>query len=105
MTGSIGFTKRQLEPPRASSRDDKVGKAGRPLKVEVNFLPMTIKVPGGTVYHYDCDFKFPWKREVRKSTEEIKRTTVKVFAGYYMACALHITIDFLRENLMLVMQC
>ena len=22
-----------------------------------------------------------WKREVRKSTEEIKRTTVKVFAG------------------------
>ena len=67
MTSSVGYTNRNLEPPRVASKNDKVGKCGRMIKVEVNFLPMKINIPGGTVYHYDIDFKFPWKREVRKS--------------------------------------
>ena len=66
MTSSVGFTKQELQPPKCA-KEEKVGQLGRPIKVEVNFLPMKINIPGGTVYHYDCDFKFPWKREIRKS--------------------------------------
>ena len=50
-----------------SSFEEKLGKSGRKIQLRVNHFPMNINVPGGVIYHYDVNFIFADKKEVKKS--------------------------------------
>ena len=54
-----------------SSFEEKLGKSGRKIQLRVNHFPMNINVPGGVIYHYDVNFIFADKKEVKKSDRKL----------------------------------
>ena len=54
-----------------SSVEEKVGKSGKKILLRVNHFPMQINVPGGVIYHYDVNFIFADKKEVKKSDRKL----------------------------------
>ena len=54
-----------------SHRDQKVGKLGRKINLRANHFQMSINVPDGVMYHYDVNFKFSDKKEVKKTDRKI----------------------------------
>ena len=54
-----------------SNVEKKVGNSGRKIPLMANHFPMQINVPGGVIYHYDVNFIFPDKKEVKKSEREL----------------------------------
>ena len=54
-----------------SSVEEKVGKSGKKILLRVNHFPMKINVPGGVIYHYDVNFIFADKKEVKKSDRKL----------------------------------
>ena len=49
-----------------SSVKEKIGTSGKKIQLRVNHFPMKISVPGGVIYHYDVNFLFKDKKEVKK---------------------------------------
>ena len=54
-----------------SSVEGKIGTSGKKIQLRVNHFPMKISVPGGVIYHYDVNFLFKDKKEVKKSDRKL----------------------------------
>ena len=66
-----------------SSFQEKVGKSGRKIPLRVNHFPMNINVPGGVIYHYDVNFIFTDKKEVKKSDRKLLLEAIQRLKGKY----------------------
>ena len=83
-TSSLGNVSREYQPPRAENQKQRQalsGKEGKRIKVFVNHYPLEIKC--GDVYHYDVAYKFPFKKQLRKSDKPLCLRAVEKFKVKY----------------------
>ena len=66
-----------------SSREQKVGKLGKEIKLRVNHFPMTINVPGGVIYHYDVYFEFAEKIVAKRLDRKLLVEAINIFKKKY----------------------
>ena len=60
---------------------EKVGKKGGKIQLRANHFPMKINVPGGVIYHYDVNFIFADKKEVKKSDRKLLLEAIERLKG------------------------
>ena len=56
----------------------KTGKAGKPLQVHANYLPIKFKANHKLVNHYDVNVKAPWSRGNKRSDAPLFRRAFKI---------------------------
>ena len=66
-----------------SSLEEKTGKSGGKIHLRANHFPININVPGGKIYHYDVNFIFADKKEVKKSDRKLLLEAIQCLKRKY----------------------
>ena len=68
---------------QVSRQRDQVGTLGKKIPLRTNHFPMKINVPGGLVYHYQVNFVFPKRKEIKRLYLKLFMEIINLFKIKY----------------------